>query len=334
MNKRPILSVAVITYNQQDTIAQTLDSILCQKGDFDLEVVIGEDGSTDGTLAICKEYADRFPGQVILLSGQKNLGIIGNCARTARACSGDYYNIIGGDDYWCDEHKLDKQLHFLQGHPEYGAVSTNGFRLLVKSGRMVEGLPPETPSADGDIRKFYYDRYGGVYAMPLTLMVRSDLMKYVDWDEFVRRDFPVEDYPIQCVLAHHTRFGYIPDKTAVYRVSGQSATFIGYDHPRYLEYHRGLADVRRYLNGLFPQDVPFSEEWASDYVFYKEFLRHLHKGQLKNARKDVHDAPQIIRSKHHYLLSKRVVSSWPVFQCFRIYKRLQEHRDFKGRTER
>ena len=199
---------------------------------------------------------------------------------------------------------------------------------------MVEGLPPDPPSLDGDIRKFYYDRYGGVYAMPLTLMVRAELMKYVDWDEFVRLDFPVEDYPMQCVLAHHTRFGYIPDKTAVYRVSGQSATFIGYDHPRYLAYHRGLAEIRRYLHGLFPEDVPFTEEWASEYVFYKEFLWHLHKGQLKDARKVVLDAPQIIRSELHFLLSKKVVSSWPVFQCFRIYKRIQEHKDFKERTER
>ena len=54
------VSVGVITYNQQDTIRQTLDSILAQKGDFDLEIVIGEDCSTDNTRAICEEFVHSF----------------------------------------------------------------------------------------------------------------------------------------------------------------------------------------------------------------------------------------------------------------------------------
>ena len=92
------VSVAVITYNQQDTIAQTLDSILCQEGDFSLEIVIGEDCSPDGTLAICQDYANRYPGIIRLLSDAHNLGIMANSARVFHACTGDFVNIIAGDD--------------------------------------------------------------------------------------------------------------------------------------------------------------------------------------------------------------------------------------------
>ena len=118
MTKRTKISVAVITYNQQDTIRQTLDSILCQKGDFDLEVVVGEDCSKDNTLAICQEYVENYPDIVKLLSGPENLGITANYFRTLQACSGDVIGDIAGDDDYCDEYALDKQLKHLHSHPE------------------------------------------------------------------------------------------------------------------------------------------------------------------------------------------------------------------------
>lgn len=326
------VSVAVITYNQQSTIAQALDSILCQKGDFGLEVVIGEDCSGDNTWNICDEYQKRYPDKVRLLPNEKNLGIMANFARTVQACTGDYLAILAGDDYWCDDRKFQKQLQFMQEHPEFGVVCTSGYRLMVRSGKLLEGLAPLNPVPDGDIRNYYHDRYGGVYAMPLTLFIRRDLMQYVDWDAYIRMKFPVEDYPMQSVLAHHTRFGYIPDKTVVYRVHQESATFVSYDHPRYLSYHRGLVDIRRYLNGLYPEDVPFSEEWAADYVFYKEFLLYLHQWQYKKACALVCKAPSIIHRTSHFRQARRAVSTRVYFIAFRIYKRIVLNKDIRKRT--
>lgn len=318
---KPTISVAVITYNQEATIAQTLESVLCQKGDFKLEVVIGEDASTDSTSPICEEYARRYPTTVKLLSGEPNLGIVGNFARTVKACAGDYLAILAGDDYWCDEYKLQKQLTYLETHPENGVVCTDGYRLMVKTGKLVPGLPPQEPVPDGDVRDFYRNRYGGLYAMPLTLLIRRDLLQYVDFDEFVRLEFPVEDYPMQSILAHHTRFGYLLDKTVVYRVYKESATHISYDHPRYMEYHEGLANIRRYLNSLYPEDVPFTEEWAQEYVFYKSFLRYLHHNKYDEAKALVAAAPSMIRSTTRYHHALRAVSSRLHFTISRIYKR-------------
>ena len=147
------LSVGIITYNQQDTIAQTLDSILCQKGDFELEVVIGEDCSTDNTWAICKEYAERYPEQVVLLENTHNLGIMANFARVMKACTGEYVGICAGDDYWCDEYKLQKQLDYLTAHPDCGVCTTGGYRYLVRRDEMVPGIAPLQPIEDGDVSK-------------------------------------------------------------------------------------------------------------------------------------------------------------------------------------
>ena len=221
------VSVAVITYNQQDTIAQTLDSILCQEGDFSLEIVIGEDCSPDGTLAICQDYANRYPGIIRLLSDAHNLGIMANSARVFHACTGDFVNIIAGDDYWCDNHKLQKQLAYFNQHPECGMVSTAGYKLFVRENRMVSNaVAPVHPIEDGDVKPFYFSSNyrGGVYAMPLSVLIRKEILDKVDFDEFVHRDFPVEDYPMQAVMSQYAKWGHIPDMTVVYRVYSSSVS--------------------------------------------------------------------------------------------------------------
>lgn len=331
MNARPKISVVVFTYNQQDTIAQTLDSVIGQHGDFELEVVVGEDCSADNTWDICNDYQRRYPDVVRLLPNEKNLGIMANFARTVKASTGDYLAILAGDDYWCDDRKLQKQLHFMQEHPEYGVVCTNGYRLMVQSGKLIEGIAPFEPVPDGDVSRYYYDRYGGVYAMPLSLLIRMDLMQFVDLEEYIRLGFPVEDYPMQSVLAHHTRFGYLPDKTVVYRVHQESATFVSYDHPRYMDYHQGLASIRRYLHALFPDDVPFTEEWATDYVFYKEFLLHLHRYDYGKAKELVNKAPATIRSSSHFRQAQRATRTRLLFWLFRYHKEIKTNKNIKKR---
>ena len=73
-----LISVIVCTYNQESTIGRTLDSILMQQCHLPIEIVIGEDCSTDSTLAVCQDYARRFPDQIRLFANPQNKGIIDN----------------------------------------------------------------------------------------------------------------------------------------------------------------------------------------------------------------------------------------------------------------
>ena len=329
MSKRPKISVAVITYNQENTIRQTLDSILMQKGGFELELVMGEDCSTDSTYTICQEYAERYPNVVKLLPSTHNLGIMANFARVMRACAGDYIGILAGDDYWCDDHKLEKQLNFMISNPQFGVCCTSGYRLMVETGRMVPGIEPLNPILDGDITKFYQQNLSGIYAQPLSLLIRSDLMQYIDFDEFVRRKFPFEDYPMQSILAHHTLFGYLPDRTSVYRISSQSATFTSYDSPKYMAYFAGIADMRRYLHSLFPDDVPFTEQWATEFVQHKQFLQYAWYGRYNKAKTLVHQMDDASNMKKKL---RKIVSNKLFFYCFTVYKHLVRFRDYRKRT--
>lgn len=327
MESRSKISVAVITYNQESTIAQTLESILCQEGDFDLEVVVGEDHSTDSTREKCLAFSD----SIRLLADEPNLGIMGNFARVMKQCTGDYVAICAGDDYWCDNHKLEKQLAFLNAHPDYGVVTTNGYKLIVRKNKLVPGISPLNPIKDGNVKQYYFsnDYKGGVYAMPLSMMFRSEMLKYIDFDEYIARKFPVEDYPMQAVLSQHTKFGHVDDYTCVYRVYNTSATFISFDHPRYMAYHRGLVDIRHYLDELFPEDRCLSEEELDDYLFYKEFLLYLHRKDYSVARKLVESCSNNTGVKNQ---AKRFTQNRITFYAFHYYKELIYAKDRKARA--
>ncbi len=130
------LSVFVVTYNQEQYIRQALDSILMQQVNFDYEIIIGEDCSTDSTPAICDEYVAKSERvkeltserineltnervkNITVYHHEKNLGLIGNWEFVLNHCHGEYIAMLEADDYWTDPHKLQRQVDLLDAHPE------------------------------------------------------------------------------------------------------------------------------------------------------------------------------------------------------------------------
>jgi glycosyltransferase involved in cell wall biosynthesis len=113
------LSVCTITYNHEKYIHETIKSIINQKTDFDFELIIGEDFSSDNTKMICLEYAEKYPKLIKLMNSEKNIGVVPNFIRTIKSCSGKYIALCEGDDYWTDPFKLQKQVDFLDANPNY-----------------------------------------------------------------------------------------------------------------------------------------------------------------------------------------------------------------------
>lgn len=128
---KPVVSVFMLTYNQEHFIGQAIESILSQKTTFEVQLVIGEDSSIDATYAICKSYAATFPNRVKLLpSVGENIGLLANYRRTLKECDGKYIAICDGDDYWIDDLKLQKQVDFLEKNQDYSIVYTGVTRLF------------------------------------------------------------------------------------------------------------------------------------------------------------------------------------------------------------
>lgn len=86
----PKVSVIVLTYNQEKLIGRTLDSILAQKCDFPFEIIVGEDCSTDGTLAVCRDYEARHPDKIRLFANNPNKGLLDNYYDCILLARGEY----------------------------------------------------------------------------------------------------------------------------------------------------------------------------------------------------------------------------------------------------
>lgn len=123
----PILSIYVPTYNHEKYIEKALDGVLMQKTDYCYEVLVGEDCSTDGTRAVLKEYEAKHPGKLTVFYREHNMynSPVDNSLDLKRRCRGKYILGLEGDDFWTDDRKLQKQIDFLESHPEYIAVAHN-----------------------------------------------------------------------------------------------------------------------------------------------------------------------------------------------------------------
>lgn len=137
---KPIVTVCIQTYNHEEYIEQCLDSVISQKTDFEYEISIGEDESSDATRAICKNYAKQYPEKIrLFLHNRKNNIKVGDVSTGLFPSLFNFYNSRGkfiaycdGDDYWGDPQKLQKQVDFLESNPTY-SMCFHRFNIL-KSG--------------------------------------------------------------------------------------------------------------------------------------------------------------------------------------------------------
>jgi glycosyltransferase involved in cell wall biosynthesis len=135
----PKVSVILLTYNHEDYIAQSIESILNQETDFEFEILIGEDDSTDDTRKICLDYAKKYPSKIRLFLHHKENKIAANGVPNGKfnllysieMCRGEYIAICEGDDYWHLPQKLQIQTDFMVKNPEFKTITTDFTKLYV-----------------------------------------------------------------------------------------------------------------------------------------------------------------------------------------------------------
>ena len=117
----------VLTYNHEKFIRKTLDSILSQQVNFKFEVLVGDDASPDATAEIVKEYYAKYPGIIVPMLHEKNLGGFGknNTLATLAVARGKYIAPMDGDDYWTSDQKLQKMVDFLDQSQDFVACFHN-----------------------------------------------------------------------------------------------------------------------------------------------------------------------------------------------------------------
>ena len=187
----PLLSIVTITYNHEPFIAKTIEGVLMQQVKFPIELIIAEDCSTDGTRAICQRYAEEYPDLIRLITSDSNVGAIANERRAMLAARGKYIAFCEGDDYWTDPLKLQKQVDFLESHPDYSVTfhRCKHYNVETKLWRDDECEFLFTNVVDGvDISMDLFIDYW--ITQPLTMVLRSESLELKWYDTYkYYRDF-------------------------------------------------------------------------------------------------------------------------------------------------
>lgn len=219
----PLISICCTSYNMAEIIPTTLKSILSQKGDFNIEVIIHDDASTDGTRAILEQYQQNYPEIIHLVLQDENqyakkqvsLGEIFYRHIFPRA-NGSYIAICDGDDYWTDEYKLQKQLRFLQSDDSYAGCFTNALVINEMDGSKRPYLTDLEEGVISDFRIFVGG--GGLYPTS-TLFFRKDALLHSPMYNHIM-EYTADlksDTAFILALCTKGRIGYIDDMTSVYR---------------------------------------------------------------------------------------------------------------------
>ena len=148
----PLLTVLTLAYNQADYIGEAIESVLAQRTDFPVEHIIVDHCSTDGTQDVIAAYADRHASiRPVLLARRSSKGA--NVRALFSRCRSKYAALCDGDDYFTDPLKLQKQVDFLEAHPECG-LCFHPVDVLYEDGSPSRVYPPEE-LLPGGLRKFY-----------------------------------------------------------------------------------------------------------------------------------------------------------------------------------
>lgn len=219
------LSVLITTYNLQEYIQETLESVLSQKVDFAFEIIVGDDGSDDRTAEIVSLYVEKYPEKIRLLVMEREQGKkysrIDRASRNRisliKEARGDYLIFLDGDDVYTDVNKLQKQMDILE-HEDYQDCIACGHNIWKYwSEEEKELINPYKKAFKVDSRKYWKDC---MYFHSDTLMFRN----------VFKRGFPDEIHPgyyddnmMVYVLLRYGKLAYLPDVMVNYRQVGNSS---------------------------------------------------------------------------------------------------------------
>lgn len=273
---KPLVSIFCLVYNHEDYIRECLDGILSQECAVRYEVVVHDDASTDSSASIIKEYQAKFPEVIRPIFQSENqyrkIGFNGIIKLMNSHCSGRYAAFCEGDDYWTDPRKLQKQVDFLESHPDYSMCFHNAERKYeIQLEERYDFVQIE--NRDYQIRELVDE-----WIVPTASMVFKrhvfDRMSY---------DSRIINTDINCVLAcsHSGKIRGMSEFMSVYRIQASGITrqrvtaLTESYYFKCLDHYRALYDEYPKMS-YFSYSMKAVHIYVSLASFYKNRKKHVH----------------------------------------------------------
>jgi glycosyltransferase involved in cell wall biosynthesis len=202
----------MLAYNHERFVAKAVESVLAQKTTFPIELVIGEDCSTDATRTILQQFAQNEPSRIRLLMRERNLGPNGNYVATLAECRGEYLALLEGDDYWTEPTKLQQQVSYLDSHLNC-ALTFHDVRVVSDEGSVIRdrACDPNLPE-----RSTGEDLLARNYIPSCSVLYRRTAMPEPPPAHFA--ELPMQDWPTWLHVARSGDIAYMNNVWASYRV--------------------------------------------------------------------------------------------------------------------
>ena len=229
-NKLPLVSIQCLVYNHEPYLRQCLDGFVMQRTNFKFEAIVHDDVSTDGSAAIIREYAEKYPDiikPIFEIENQysKHDGSLDRIMRDA--CKGKYIALCEGDDYWIDPLKLQKQFEYMESYPECSLLHTS-FQFYTQHDGMFHDSKIDQEAYELNQRE-NRNIACEILDFKYRVVTATSFFKYETYNKLIndeyynRYKFMLGDIQLWAMLLQSGRIGYLPDVTAVYRVHADSA---------------------------------------------------------------------------------------------------------------
>ena len=313
--KIPLVSVYCLAYNHEKYIRSALEGFINQKTNFAYEVFVNDDASTDKTATIIREYAEIFPNiikPIFQSENQYSKGV--NIEETIifPLMNGKYIAACEGDDYWCDENKLQMQVDWMENNPEYSLCVHNTKQIDVNTGKETLMYGNEQ---DKDIPLTDILVRGSAQFQTSSIMFRNEF-KYLP-EEFRVHEY--EDYPRAIYLGICGKVHYFHQVMSVYRsnVDGSATSLMNTEpkaYTRLFEQIHMLQMANKVTKGKYSNQI-------NELIRKREFLLHLRTDDIKTILADYRDVYDKLSNKEK--LKLQLKDKFP--DLLKKYRKLRDH---------
>lgn len=219
----PKVSICIITYNHEQYFEKCIENVLSQNINFEIEIIIGEDCSTDSTAKSVEKYALLYPEKIKAHIRPVNIGAKTNFLHCFFQCRGEFIVFIEADDYFTDKQKLQTQVDYLDANPNVSACFHNAQIIYEDdSNREPEFINLDSQKVLTETKDFFVEKETWFMATASVMMRRKYVEKLPDWFLNCKSG----DIPLYVILAEKGPIAYINKVMSVYRknINGQSYT--------------------------------------------------------------------------------------------------------------
>lgn len=305
--QEPVVSVICLTYNQQKYVRDCLNGFVEQQTSFPFEVLVYDDASTDGTADIIMEYKNSYPDifRVELFKENnfsKGKGYVGFYNFGIKVARGKYVAYCEGDDYWTDPLKLQKQVDFLEAHPQYVICA---HETIVKdenpsqiNGQLYSDLTNNLFISTKKRHYSFYDTFTGNIFHVSSLMYKNRALELPKWLPSVSAC----DMILYMLLAREGDMFVFPEAMSVYRGHSDSLTSSRAEYGTAIKFHLLSIRILRLMNRFWNRQYQ-----AVIYPIISRYYVECSMNYLRRSHRSVTDSKRMARLAWNYSNSTAVV---------------------------